>query len=212
MTPWYCPTVTPALATRWAAARRRTRRARRLMVPAENDVNTIDSKMPTAAGSPSGFGSVCRHDAHLTGCEFAGCASLPTASQARFAPSRSRKVNLGARVRQVVVDVRARGGRAEPLLVGLDAHERADVLVVVDVATADAWVFFARDAGRHRVEIRPLLERGRQARLSRHVEALGALDDAFPADAPLNSGSRLASSTRAGFSSTAPSGCRSSGG
>ena len=61
---------------------------------------------------------------------------------------------------------------------GIDAHQRADVLRAVDVPGRRVAVLLARHAGRHRVEVGALPERRRQlGEAERDVEALGALDD-----------------------------------
>ncbi len=96
-------------------------------------------------------------------------------------PFAQQERHLGSAVRQEVVDVAelvVRG--AEPPFVGLDAHQRAHVLVVVDVPGGGVGVLLARQPRRNRVEVAGLPERRRQLREpQRGVKALGALHDGF---------------------------------
>ena len=96
-----------------------------------------------------------------------------------MAPSRRMERHLGPAVGEEVVDVpELVVAGAEPLLVGLHAHQRADVLRAIDVPGRGVAVLLARQAGRHRIEVGALPERRRQLReAERDVEALGALDD-----------------------------------
>ena len=92
-------------------------------------------------------------------------------------PGAEQDRHLGGRVAHVVINMpKLVMGGAEPLVVGLDRHQAADVVAEVDVPGAGVAVLLAARLGVGRVQVRLGPEAGRQlVEAQRRVEPLGLL-------------------------------------
>ena len=96
-----------------------------------------------------------------------------------------QKGHVGAGVGQIVVEVpEFVVGRAEPLLVGLDAHERTDVRLAVDVPGRRVAILLARRRAVHRIQVGfPPETLGKAGKAQRDVEVLGGAHHELAASA-----------------------------